>query len=70
MARVDLLPRPESQYIYWAPQKKDPLNPLESLKWHWLFLPPIGANAYMCLIKKIVVLAEVAKSSHKYFQPK
>ena len=25
---------------------------------------------YMCLIKKIVVLAEVAKSSHTYFQPK
>ena len=26
--------------------KKDPLNPLESPKWHWLFLSPIGANAY------------------------
>ena len=27
MARVDFLPRPESQYICWAPRKKVPLNP-------------------------------------------
>ena len=26
MARVDFLPRPESQYIYWAPRKKDPIE--------------------------------------------
>ena len=46
MAQVDFLSRPESQYIYWVPQKKDPLNPLEFPKWHGLFLPPIGANGY------------------------
>ena len=40
MARVNFLLRPENQYIYWAPRKR----PLESLKWHWLFLPSIGAN--------------------------
>ena len=27
MARVDFLPRPESQYIYWAPEKKTPWIP-------------------------------------------
>ena len=53
------LPRPESQYIYWAPWKKDPLNPLESPKRHWLFLPPIGANVYFYItaifFRKILV---------------
>ena len=44
-ATVIFCPAPKvSTYIYWAPRKKDPLNPLESLKWHWLFLPPIDAN--------------------------
>ena len=27
MAWFDILPCPESQYVYWAPRKKDPLNP-------------------------------------------
>ena len=42
MALVVFLPRPESQYIHWASRKN-----LQSPKWHSLFLPPIGANAYM-----------------------
>ena len=33
----------KSVHILGAP-KKDPLNPLESPKWHWLFLHPIGEN--------------------------
>merc|ERR1711884_360567 len=44
MALVVFLPRPESQYIsqyiYWVPRKIT----LKSPKWHWLILPPIGAN--------------------------
>ena len=32
MALVDLLPRPESQYIYWAPRKKDPIKSQSNVK--------------------------------------
>ena len=44
MARVDLLPRPESQYIYWAPRKKDPSNPRSGTDCFYLRLAPMSIN--------------------------
>ena len=42
MARVDLLPRPLLTYIYWAPRKKDSLNPRSGTGCFYLLLAPMN----------------------------